>query len=75
MQHPMVAAADQCEVGQRRLTASGPPGQVMPVTPARRPAAVVDDTATIASHQRAAGGRGDPLVRMARLALQLRLSE
>src|SRR5438552_1405913 len=67
--------AHEHQVAERRLSPSGPPDHVVPIAPGRRPVAMVDHTAAIASHERATSGRGDPLMRVAGLALQLRSSE
>lgn len=64
-------AADERQVRQGCLPASGPPHQMVAVAPDRWPVAVVDDAAAIAGYQRAAGGRGNPLMGMAGLALEL----
>ena len=75
VQHSVMAATHKCKVGERRLAAAGPPNQVVPIAPGRGPVAMVDDTAAIAGHQRAACGRRDALMRMAGLAFKLRLSQ
>src|ERR1700730_2621415 len=45
--HPVMYAAEQRQVGQRRGAAPGPPDQVMPVAPSERPAAALEDAGPV----------------------------
>src|SRR5438034_3805451 len=76
VQQPLVAAADEGQVGRRGLATSCPPDQVVPITPDRRPVTAVEDAVAIAGDQGPAGGRGDLPVGVASgLALKLRLTQ
>src|SRR6202022_532209 len=56
MQHPVMAAADEGQVGQCGLAATRPPDQVVAIAPDRWPMTAVEDASVIAGDQRPAGG-------------------
>ena len=69
--HSVMRATDQGEVGQRRRSAFDPPDQVMPIAPDRRPGAARKDTVPVPRFERPPRRRRDRPAGVAELMLQL----
>src|SRR6267143_7147915 len=69
--HPMMAAAQECQVGQLRGASLDPPDQVMSVAPAQRPVAAREEAMLVAGFQGPPRRRWDGPARMVELVLEL----